>query len=125
MDDGPAAAMEQACAAGAAILAAHPHDSGRRRPSRSPRATSRGAGGSCAGSSIAWSSSTGGGCSAGSRRPDCRPVARGDLHRAEQLPGWTTLVPCEQDERALVDYLRSDRPVFLTRLEQPTVALAA
>jgi hypothetical protein len=28
MDDGPAAAMEQARAAGAAILAAHPHDSG-------------------------------------------------------------------------------------------------
>jgi hypothetical protein len=51
--------------------------------------------------------------------------ACGDLHRAEQLPGWTTLVPCEQDEEALVDYLRSSRPVFLTRLEQPIVALAA
>jgi hypothetical protein len=34
-------------------------------------------------------------------------------------------VPCEQDEEALVDYLRSPRPVFLTRLEQPTIALAA
>ena len=43
-------------------------------------------------------------------------VACGDLHRAEQLPGWTTLVPCERDEQALVDYLRSPRPVFLTRL---------
>ena len=52
-------------------------------------------------------------------------VACGDLHRAEQLPGWTTLVPCERDEEALVDYLRSPRPVFLTRLEQPPVALAA
>jgi hypothetical protein len=52
-------------------------------------------------------------------------VACGDLHRAEQLPGWTTLVPCEQDEEALVDYLRSPRPVFLTRLEQRPVALAA
>jgi hypothetical protein len=28
-------------------------------------------------------------------------IACGDLHRAEQLPGWTTLVPCEQDEEAL------------------------
>jgi hypothetical protein len=38
-------------------------------------------------------------------------VACGDLHRAEQLPGWTTLVPCARDEEALVDYLRSSRPV--------------
>jgi hypothetical protein len=52
-------------------------------------------------------------------------VACGDLHRAEQLPGWTTLVPCERNEKALVDYLRSPRPVFLTRLEQLLVALAA
>ena len=52
-------------------------------------------------------------------------VACGDLHRAEQPPGWTTLVPCEQDEEALVDFLRSSRPLFLTRLEQPTVAIAA
>jgi hypothetical protein len=37
----------------------------------------------------------------------------------------TTLVPCEQDEEALVEYLRSTRPVFLTRLDRPTLALAA
>jgi hypothetical protein len=52
-------------------------------------------------------------------------VACGDLHRAGHLPGWTTLVPCEEDEEALVDYLRSSWPVFLTRLEQSTVAIAA
>jgi hypothetical protein len=52
-------------------------------------------------------------------------VACGDLHRAEHLPGWTTLVPCEQDQEALVDYLHSSWPVFLTRLEQPAVAVAA
>jgi hypothetical protein len=52
-------------------------------------------------------------------------VACGDLHRADRLPGWTTVVPCEQDEEALVDYLRSPRSVFLTRLEQTSVALAA
>ena len=52
-------------------------------------------------------------------------VACGDLHRAEHLPGWTKLVPCEQDQEALVDYLRSSWPVFLTRLEQPAVAVAA
>ena len=52
-------------------------------------------------------------------------VACGDLHWAEQLPGWTTLVPCEQDEEALVDYLRSSRPAFLTHIEQSVIALAA
>jgi hypothetical protein len=46
-------------------------------------------------------------------------------HRAEQLPGSTTLVPCEQDEEALVDYLRSARLVFLARLEHPPLSLAA
>lgn len=50
---------------------------------------------------------------------------RGDLHRAEHLPGWTTLVPCEHDEMALIDHLRSSRPVFLARIEQPPVTLAA
>ncbi len=72
MDDGPAAAMEQAGSAGAAILAAHPHDRGPTRRSRSRRATSRGGGGSCGASSIGWSFSTGGSCSAGWRRRDCR-----------------------------------------------------
>ena len=54
-----------------------------------------------------------------------RPVAAGDLPRAEQFLGWTTLVPCEQDAEALVDYLRSPRPVFLTRLERDARSLAA
>jgi hypothetical protein len=53
------------------------------------------------------------------------PVACGDLHRADQLPGWTTLVPCEHDADALVDYLRSRRPVFLTRLEPARRSAAA
>ena len=52
-------------------------------------------------------------------------MAAGDLHRPEQFPGWTTLVPCEHDAQALVDYLRSARPVFLTRLEQHTRSIAA
>jgi hypothetical protein len=52
-------------------------------------------------------------------------VACGDLHRAAQFPGWTTLVPCEHDAEALVEYLRSPRPVFLTRLEHAARPLAA
>ncbi|HLM93151.1 MAG TPA: hypothetical protein VK273_05020 [Gaiellaceae bacterium] len=31
-------------------------------------------------------------------------------HRAEHFPGWTTLVPCEQDEEALVDYCARPSP---------------
>jgi hypothetical protein len=52
-------------------------------------------------------------------------VACGDLHRAAQFPGWTTLVPCEHDAEALVEYLRSPRQVFLTRLEHAARPLAA
>jgi len=44
-------------------------------------------------------------------------VATGHFHRPEHLDTWKTLVPCAKDEAALVDYLRSPRPVSLTRLE--------
>ena len=52
--------------------------------------------------------------------------ACGDLHRARPASRLDDArSPCEHDEEALVDYLRSSRPVFLTCLEQPVVALAA
>jgi hypothetical protein len=35
------------------------------------------------------------------------PIARGDVHRAAHLSSWKTLVPCEKDADAVVDYLRS------------------
>jgi hypothetical protein len=125
MDDGPAAAMEQARTAGAAILAAHPHES---RPTPAVPFPTRYF-------TRHWRQLRGlfdrvelfngrqlFGWVAEAGLP---AVACGDLHRAEHLPGWTTLVPCEQYEEALVDHLRSSRPVFLTRLERPAVALAA
>jgi 3',5'-nucleoside bisphosphate phosphatase len=125
MDDGPAAAMEAARDAGAAVVVAHPYELGHRS---APRAQTRyfarhwreleglfdrvelfnG------NQLFGWVAEHG-----------LRPVAAGDLHRAEQFPGWTTLVPCEQDAQALVDYLRSPRPVFLTRLERDARSLAA
>lgn len=40
-------------------------------------------------------------------------VASGDVHRAEHLSSWKTLVPCDQEERALVSHLRSDRATYL------------
>ncbi len=45
-------------------------------------------------------------------------VATGDFHRLEHLCTWKTLVPCEHDEDALVDYLRRGLPVSLTRIDR-------
>jgi predicted metal-dependent phosphoesterase TrpH len=44
-------------------------------------------------------------------------VACGDFHRLEHLGGWKTLVPCAKDEQTLIAYLRSELPVYLTRLD--------
>ena len=46
-------------------------------------------------------------------------VANGDFHRPEHLYGWKTLVPCAKDERAVLDYLTSPRPAFLSRMDEP------
>ncbi len=43
-------------------------------------------------------------------------VATGDFHRLEHLQTWKTLVPAEKDEAAILDYLRSPAPVSLTRV---------
>jgi hypothetical protein len=124
VDEGPAPAMESARASGAAVIVAHPHDLGPAHGVRSPtRYFSR-----------QWPRLDGlfhrvelfnghhlFGWVADKGLPT---VACGDLHRPEQFPGWTTLVPCEHDGEALVNYLRSRRPVYLTRLEQAR-ALAA
>ena len=45
-------------------------------------------------------------------------VASGDFHRREHLYGWKTLLPCVKDESAVVGYLRSARPAFLTRIDE-------
>ena len=52
-------------------------------------------------------------------------VACGDFHDLEHLAGWKTLLPSMHDEAAVVDYLRSRRPVYLIRLEADTDQLAA
>jgi hypothetical protein len=125
MDEGPAAAMEVARDSGAAIVVAHPH-----RPSSTFRV-----------SAPTWYFATrwrrlrglfdrvelfnGGQLFSWVAAEGLAPVACGDLHRAEHLPGWTTLVPCEQDAEALVDFLRSSRPVSLTRLGETRALLAA
>jgi hypothetical protein len=45
-------------------------------------------------------------------------VASGDFHRPEHLSSWKTLLPCEKTEAAVVEYLRSSRPAYITRLER-------
>ena len=41
------------------------------------------------------------------------PIASGDVHRAAHIASWKTLVPCEKDADAVVDYLRSRGRVCL------------
>jgi predicted metal-dependent phosphoesterase TrpH len=40
-------------------------------------------------------------------------IASGDVHRAAHIASWKTLLPCEHDEDAVVDYLRSRGRVCL------------
>ena len=47
-------------------------------------------------------------------------VASGDVHVVADLAGWRTLSPCAKERHAVVEYLRTSLPVFLTRLE-PTL----
>jgi predicted metal-dependent phosphoesterase TrpH len=43
-------------------------------------------------------------------------IATGDVHLAEHLATWKTLLPCAKDERAVLDYLRSPRPAYVVDL---------
>jgi hypothetical protein len=52
-------------------------------------------------------------------------VASGDLHQPEHLFGWKTLLPCAKREDAVVEYLRSTRPAFLTRIDDVPLLRAA
>ena len=53
-------------------------------------------------------------------------VASGDFHVHDHLAGWKTLLPCQKDEEAIVAYLRSERPAFISRVPaEPLDALAA
>jgi 3',5'-nucleoside bisphosphate phosphatase len=52
-------------------------------------------------------------------------VANGDFHQLEHLFGWKTLLPCAKREDAVVEYLRSGRPAFLTRIDDVPLLRAA
>lgn len=117
VDDGLEAAMRASRKAGAAIIAAHPFRTG--RIPASTRNTLRFAHEwrELAGlvdryelfsrsDVFAWVAEAG-----------LPGVASGDFHRPEHVDGWKTLLPCAKKEEAVVAYLRSERPVFLARLE--------
>lgn len=121
-DSGLAEAMALARGAGAAIIAAHPHGD---VPSAIPERTTR----------WFWHQwrFVGGlvdryelfnrnevfGWVADEALPT---VASGDFHRLEHLTSWKTLLPCEKSEAAVVDYLRSSRPAYITQLGRPVRA---
>ncbi len=44
-------------------------------------------------------------------------VANGDFHRREHLAGWKTLLPCAAEEEAVVEHLRSRAPAYLLRVD--------
>ena len=51
-------------------------------------------------------------------------VASGDFHTPRHLAGWKTLLPSLHEEQAVVDYLRTPRPVYLARLDDELRAAA-
>jgi hypothetical protein len=51
------------------------------------------------------------------------PIASGDVHRAEHLASWKTLLPCDKEPPAVVDYLRSRGRVCLMPFLPPITAL--
>ncbi len=121
-DSGLAEAMARARGAGAAIIAAHPHGD---VPSAIPERTTRWfwhqwrfVGGLVdryelfnRNEVFSWVAD------------EALPtVASGDFHRLEHLTTWKTLLPCEKSEAAVVDYLRSCRPAYITQLGRPVRA---
>lgn len=124
VDDGIAEAMRTAAEAGAAIVAAHPF--GRERSTGDGRYTRRFA--QDAGLRelahrfelfnrnrlFGWVAEAG-----------LPAVAAGDFHALHHLSGWKTLVPGPSHEDAVVGHLRSQQPVYLTRLDVEATQSAA
>jgi 3',5'-nucleoside bisphosphate phosphatase len=126
VDAGIEASLRGAREAGAALVAAHPYRgvAGAASPARATQRFSR----DCEelaplvdrwelfnrNELFAWV--------AESRLP---AVASGDFHEPAHLHGWKTLLPCAKDEGAVVAYLRSTRPAFLTRIDDVPLRRAA
>ena len=131
VDTGIAEAMRTAAQAGAAVIAAHPFGSTVDSPadsdsSTSSRLTQRFAHDEALrglahrfelfnrSQLFAWVAEAG-----------LPAVAAGDVHRPEHVTGWKTLLPTRHAESAVVEYLRSARPVYLARLDAELTRVAA
>jgi predicted metal-dependent phosphoesterase TrpH len=124
VDDGIAEAMRTAAEAGAAIVAAHPNaDEPELVRGRLTKRFSRDGG--LRGLAhrfelfnrtqlFGWVADAG-----------LPAVACGDFHEPAHLHGWKTLLPSRHEESAVVEYLRSPRPVYLTRLDHELTRAAA
>jgi 3',5'-nucleoside bisphosphate phosphatase len=124
VDEGIAGAMRTAAEAGAAIIAAHPNaDEPALVRGRLTKRFSRDAG--LRGLAhrfelfnrtqlFGWVADAG-----------LPAVAAGDFHVPEHLTGWKTLLPSLHDEGAVVDYLRSPRPVYIVRIDDELSRAAA
>ena len=124
VDDGIAEAMRTAAQAGAAVIAAHPNaDEPAPQRGRLTRRFSRDAGlRGLAHRFELFNRSQLFGWVAEAGLP---AVASGDFHAPRHLLGWKTMLPSRHDEGAVVAYLRSPRPVYLTRLADEHVSAAA
>jgi predicted metal-dependent phosphoesterase TrpH len=124
VDGGIEGAIETARGAGAAIIAAHPFDD---EPWAEPSRITRGFVANPTLRPLAdrfelfnrttlfdWVA-----------REGLPAVANGDFHEPSHLYGWKTLLPCEKHPEAVVEYLRSPRPAYLTRIEEDRWSLAA
>jgi predicted metal-dependent phosphoesterase TrpH len=126
VDDGIEAALAQARDAGAALVAAHPYRGG--SDAASPgRATERFSHDwrKLAPLVDRWELFNRDELFGWVAERGLPAVASGDFHRPAHLYGWKTLLPCAKEEPAVVDYLRSTRPAFLTRIDDVPLARAA
>jgi 3',5'-nucleoside bisphosphate phosphatase len=124
VDEGIAEAMRTAAKAGAAVVAAHPNaDEPEAVRGRLTKRFSRDAGLRALAHRFELFNRTQlFGWVATAALP---AVASGDFHTPTHLLGWKTLLPSLHDEGAVVDYLRSPRPVYLARLDDELARVAA
>ena len=108
--------MIRARRAGAAVIAAHPHqDAGGRRGSGTRRFARDWT--ELAPLVDRWELFNGRDLYGWVAEAGLPGVASGDFHRPGDLSGWKTLLPCARSERDIIAYLRSERPVYLARVE--------
>jgi predicted metal-dependent phosphoesterase TrpH len=125
VDDGLESALERARGEGAALIAAHPFSS--RKGSMPSRVTMRFRREWRELGRLVdrWELFNRSELYAWVAQRELPAVACGDFHRPEHLTGWKTLLPCGKDEATVVEYLRSTKPAFISRLEASTEHLLA